>query len=443
MTTLIIDDLPYHPDSESLMRRLAVLPDLVILDSSNSAEGRFDILSALPLARYSRDALRMQPGDVAHAGDDVFAAMEKLIAPFRRKGVAEAQLAELPFQGGLIGYLGYPVLTERGAYKIVDAYFGVYCWAVIVDHQQCRCRLFFLPSCPRATRERVFSALEQPCPAREELHLPEVTPDTSRHQYQQAFERIREYILAGDCYQVNLTQRFTAPFSGSALSAYLRLRQTGRNPFSGYLQSGDRALLTFSPERFLQLRNQEVVTQPVKGTRPRSSDPVRDRNLAEELLASDKDRAENVMIVDLLRNDLGAVCETGSVVAGKLFDLQSFNNVHHLVSTVTGRLPRGKSAVDLLRSCFPGGSITGAPKLRAMEIIEEVEWHPRSVYCGSVFYLGFNGDMDSNITIRTLLAEQGRIHCWAGGGIVADSEADREYTECFDKIQWIINALKA
>ena len=220
------------------------------------------------------------------------------------------------------------------------------------------------------------------------------------------------------------------------------MRNATQAPFSAYMNWQSGALLSLSPERFLSLRDNTVLTQPIKGTRPRSEDSNTDAQLASALVESEKDRAENLMIVDLLRNDLGRVCKTGSVKANQLFALQSFSNVHHMVSSISGELAQGLGAFELLASCFPGGSITGAPKLRAMEIIEQLEQASRRAYCGSVFYLSANGNMDSSITIRTLLWQQDHILCWAGGGIVADSECDAEYDECFDKINIIIKTLQ-
>ena len=199
--------------------------------------------------------------------------------------------------------------------------------------------------------------------------------------------------------------------------------------------------MSLSPERFISLKQGAVLAQPIKGTRARGESEAEDKRLARELAASEKDRAENLMIVDLLRNDLGRVCETGSIEVNQLFTIESFSNVHHMVSDVSGRLLPGKDALDLLNSCYPGGSITGAPKLAAMEIIQKVEHEARRVYCGTVFYLGADGSFDSSITIRSLLWETDVLSCWAGGAIVADSDCEQEYQECFDKIDNIFNAL--
>jgi para-aminobenzoate synthetase component 1 len=209
-----------------------------------------------------------------------------------------------------------------------------------------------------------------------------------------------------------------------------------------YMNFGELQVLSASPERFLQVVGQHVETRPIKGTRPRAGDVQRDDANARDLQTSLKDRAENLMIVDLLRNDIGKSCQTGSVRADRLFALESFANVHHLVSTVTGKLNPGMTAVDLLRGCFPGGSITGAPKLRAMEIIEELEPNRRGIYCGAIGYIGFDGNMDTNIAIRTAVFSDGEFRFWAGGGIVADSEMEKEYRETWDKASSMLDLMQ-
>ena len=296
----------------------------------------------------------------------------------------------------------------------------------------------------QAARARVLALLAEESKATPSPAFSLISPfirELAREKYDSAFAAIKAYIRAGDCYQVNLTQRVSAAVNGSPLAAYLQLRARMPAPFSAFLHWNDTALLSVSPERFVQLTGDQVLTQPIKGTRPRHRDPELDQAAAEALRASEKDQSENLMIVDLLRNDLGRVCVTGSVQTRALFALRSFSNVHHLVSSVCGRLLPTLDGLDLLRACFPGGSITGAPKLRAMAIIEELEQAPRRLYCGSAFYLSCCGRFDSSITIRSLLWEAGQLLCWAGGGIVDDSEVDAEYAECFDKIGAIIQAL--
>ncbi|HSG53480.1 MAG TPA: aminodeoxychorismate synthase component I, partial [Rheinheimera sp.] len=259
--------------------------------------------------------------------------------------------------------------------------------------------------------------------------------------YTERFNQVQQYLLSGDCYQINLTQRFSAPYQGDEWRAYRMLRDKNAAPFSAFIRLPQGAVLSISPERFLQLHSGLVETKPIKGTRPRGLCPMTDAVEAETLRNSAKDRAENVMIVDLLRNDLGKVCSPGSVEVPALFAIESFPAVHHLVSTVTGKLSSEYSASDLLRGAFPGGSITGAPKVRAMEIIEQLEPQRRSVYCGAIGYINSNGDMDTNIAIRTLICSEGQIHCQAGGGIVADSEVNSEYQETLDKVNKILPVL--
>jgi para-aminobenzoate synthetase component 1 len=269
-----------------------------------------------------------------------------------------------------------------------------------------------------------------------------ITTNLDAAAYRRAFGRIQTYIRDGDCYQVNLARRYVASADGDAWTAYRCLRSRNPSPFGAYLHLPFCRVLSASPERFLELRGDRVETRPIKGTRPRAADPARDAALARELAASAKDRAENLMIVDLLRNDLGKSCVPGSIAVPRLFEVEHHPTVHHLVSTVTGRLRPDRDAIDLLRGCFPGGSITGAPKLRAMQIIEELEPHRRGLYCGSIGYIGFDGAMDTNIAIRTLVCSEGIARFWAGGGIVADSDCDAEYRETEDKAAALLRLLE-
>jgi len=270
-------------------------------------------------------------------------------------------------------------------------------------------------------------------------------------EYADKFAQVQTYLRAGDCYQINLAQRFSSLYAGDTWNAYELLRKNNNAPFSAFMQLEHGSLLSLSPERFLAINEHgNVETKPIKGTRPRATDSKQDQQLAAELQSSPKDRAENVMIVDLLRNDLSRLCIPGSVNVPKLFAIESYPAVHHLVSTVTGKLTSTDHNIQLFAACFPGGSITGAPKIRAMEIIDELEPHRRSFYCGSFGYFSQHGRVDTSIAIRTLVAtrserlqnvQQGTIHCWAGGGLVADSDCASEYQETFDKVARIIPVL--
>ena len=260
-------------------------------------------------------------------------------------------------------------------------------------------------------------------------------------QYHEKFEQVQNYLLSGDCYQINLAQRFSAEYTGNEFQAYCALRQENKAPFSAFLRFENSAILSISPERFLRLVDNKVQSKPIKGTRPRHENAAIDQANADELQNASKDKAENLMIVDLLRNDISRVCTPGSVKVPALFVIESFPAVHHLVSTVEGELNPKYDANDLLRAAFPGGSITGAPKIRAMDIIEELEPNQRSVYCGSIGYISACGNMDTSITIRTLVCHQQQIHCWAGGGVVIDSNVDSEYQETYDKVNKILPIL--
>jgi para-aminobenzoate synthetase component 1 len=271
---------------------------------------------------------------------------------------------------------------------------------------------------------------------------PNLRSSFTHERYLQVVARVREYILAGDIFQANLSQRLEAPYDGDPWALYQRLRLRNPAPFAAYLEAPGLAVLSASPERFLRIETDGAVeTRPIKGTRPRGIGPEHDAHLGRALVESEKDRAENLMIVDLLRNDLSRVCRPGSVRVPELFALEHFTTVHHLVSTVVGRLAPGVDAIDVLRATFPGGSITGAPKVRAMEIIAELEPSRRGVYCGSIGYLSVTGAADFSIVIRTFLARHGNMYFSAGGGIVADSEPEAEYLETLDKARALIGAL--
>jgi para-aminobenzoate synthetase component 1 len=260
--------------------------------------------------------------------------------------------------------------------------------------------------------------------------------------YLQTLRRAIDYIHAGDCFQVNIAQRLLTPSREPALGVYERLRRRNAAPFGGYFDLGGAAIASASPERFLRLENGIVQSRPIKGTRPRGLTPEEDLGRADDLLSSLKDRAENVMIVDLLRNDLGRVCAPGSVTVEALCRLESYPTVHHLVSEVHGRLRPGLGPIDLLRAAFPGGSVTGAPKIRAMEIITELEQCARGAYCGSLGFIGFDGALDTSLLIRTFTISQGWIQFPVGGGIVADSDPEREYEETWHKAEGMLRALR-
>jgi para-aminobenzoate synthetase component 1 len=444
--------LPYFPDSAALFEAIADEPWAVFLDSGRprSTAGRLDILAARP---YATLVTRGGMTEIRHLGEARLSP-EDPFELLRRQLAADGRPSPLPFAGGAIGYFGYdlarrlermPALAQE-AEGLPDMAVGLYDWAVVVDHAARESWLVSAGRDPRTATawERLRDLFSEPAAPRARRPFQVTGPvrcNFDAASYLRAFARIQRYIQAGDCYQVNLAQRYAAPVLGDAWLGYQSLRRLNPAPFSAYLCHPAGRILSSSPERFLEVRGEEVETRPIKGTRPRAAAPDADAALARDLLASAKDRAENLMIVDLLRNDLGKVCVPGSVAVPRLFGLESFATVHHLVSTVTGRLAPGLDAVALLRAAFPGGSITGAPKKRAMEIIEALEPHRRGVYCGAIGWLGFNGDMDVNIAIRTLVESDGQARFWAGGGIVADSQPDAEYQECQDKAAALLRFL--
>ena len=258
-------------------------------------------------------------------------------------------------------------------------------------------------------------------------------PRISESEYASKFNKIIRHIRSGDIYQLNYTHPLVSQTNADPISLFNAMRQKNEVGYSAFIEDDDWAIHSLSPEQFIVIENGVISTKPIKGTKHRSVFAYEDKELAVSLLESEKDRAENLMIVDLLRNDISKSCESGSVNVPKLFALETYSTVHHLVSTISGTLAKNKDGIDLIRECFPGGSITGAPKLRSMEIIEELEPDRRSIYCGSIAYIGFDGNMDSSICIRTLIYSKNKIHFFVGGGIVWDSTVDAEYKECFDK----------
>ncbi|SEN54594.1 para-aminobenzoate synthetase component 1 [Pseudomonas sp. ok272] len=445
MLTCSLHPLPYHPDPAEYFAAIRHAPGSVLLDSGRpSAErGRYDLLSAWPLA-----TLAVAPDESGNA------FLQRLRETLSQLGNATIPAPfELPFAGGLIGYLSYDFgrhletlpTQAQDDLQLPDARFGLYAWALISDHLRGTSQLVFHPSLADTERQRLIELFNQPAkPLDTRFSLSgTMAADLSADDYQQAFERIQQYIQAGDCYQVNFAQRFRAPCQGDAWAAYCALRAACPTPFSGFQSLPDGgAVLSLSPERFVKVSAGQVETRPIKGTRPRGLTAVEDAANAAELLASAKDRAENLMIVDLLRNDLGRTCRVGSVRVPELFSLESYPNVHHLVSSVTGELAASKDALDLIAGSFPGGSITGAPKIRAMQIIDELEPTRRGLYCGSLLYLDVRGEMDSSIAIRSLLVKDGQVCCWGGGGIVADSDGQAEYQESITKVKVLLDTLQ-
>lgn len=366
-------------------------------------------------------------------------------ADLRRLQTPAAGLEDLSFKGGYIGYISYD--TGGGALlQLPPVHLGLYPHFVHIDHSRQVAEEIRLPGHPAPPEEwdRLLADALQPTAQQASsfaLDSP-FQPLTLPERYRQDFQRIQHYLHQGDCYQVNYAQAFRASCQGSSAAAMDRLLAVSNPAYAAWLSLPEGDILSLSPELFLRVEDGRITTKPIKGTAPRSADPVRDKQLREELQASPKNRAENLMIVDLLRHDISQHAETGSVQVEKLFEVETLPQVHHLVSTIRASLKKDSQSIDLIKDCFPGGSITGAPKKRAMEIIAELEPTPRSIYCGSIGYLNLDGSCQFNIAIRTLLRRGDHITAWAGGGIVADSDCDAEYQECFDKIGALMRALE-
>ncbi|AEW74168.1 Para-aminobenzoate synthase component 1 [Enterobacter ludwigii] len=438
--------LPWRSDAaEFWFARLSHLPFAMLLHSgyADHPYSRFDILVADPLQTLITQGNVTTTGET-HSTDDPLSLLQQALDAL---GLTVPQNPDLPFQGGALGLFGYDLgrrfetlpETAQDDIPLPDMAVGLYDWAIIVDHHK---QAVSLLSHQDVSARLAWLEAQVPV-ATADFHLTSAwRANMTAREYAAKFEQVQGYLQSGDCYQVNLAQRFQATCEGDEWQAFTRLNATNRAPFSAFLRLEQGAILSLSPERFIHLADGTIQTRPIKGTLPRLADPVADRQQAEKLAASLKDRAENLMIVDLMRNDIGRVAVPGSVRVPELFVVEPFPAVHHLVSTITAQLPASRTACDLLRAAFPGGSITGAPKVRAMEIIDELEPHRRNAWCGSIGYISLCGTLDTSITIRTLTACNGNLYCSAGGGIVADSQVDAEYQETFDKVNRILKQLE-
>jgi len=453
MAYYILKSYKFSDNSLSLFNALKVERYPFFLESS---------INSRPLGRYS--FLGCNPFHILDTKDkEPFSELKMMLDKYKIAALNKIS----PFLGGAVGYLSYDLgfMMERKLVRKIndelplpDCFFGFYDTVLIHDHFRKRLFLFSsgLPEtkynlAKRRAESRFKETLallrrvqRQP---RRGFNRKKRSPGTavksnfSKQQYIEVVKKAKEYIKKGDIYQVNLAQRFTAQAPLAADALYGRLRNLSPSFFSGYLDCGDFQIISSSPERFLNLNGRLITTRPMKGTRPRSRDKAKDHGLKKELVESAKDKAELIMIVDLERNDLGRVCSYGSVKIETLRELETYNTVFQTTATVSGLLHKDKDRIDLLKACFPGGSVTGCPKIRAMEIIEELETARRSVYTGSLGYLSFSGDMDMNILIRTIIKKQERIYFHAGGGIVADSQPEAEYEETLVKARAMIEAI--
>jgi para-aminobenzoate synthetase component 1 len=461
----LVEELIPAPDVGDALAAFSHHPGVALFESSLRRDelGRFSFLCADPF-----DAIRI---DRVACGDDPFARLREIAGRFPAERIPDLP----PFQGGMAGVLAYELghaweewpFARHDEFRFPALTVGVYDWVLAWDHVRDRAWIVshgFPENQPINRRRRASERIRW---VRRELRKAEsgsppsavrlppfalaqqfplfdgssITSDFSRDGYLRAAERVIEYIHAGDIFQANLSQRLLAPQNVSPLELYQRLRRVNRATFAAYFACDDWAVVSASPERFLRVDGDEVETRPIKGTRKRQHGPEADLFTRDELRQSEKDQAENVMIVDLLRNDLSRVCAPGSIRVPRLCEVETYETVQHLVSEIRGRLETPLDAWDLFAAAFPGGSITGAPKVRAMEIISELEPTARGPYCGSLFYRGFDGTVDSGILIRTFLCRGGWVQCPVGGGIVAQSDPVAEYEETLHKAEGMLRAL--
>ncbi len=469
----LVEELTPCPDLESLLQEFTSEKGLLVLDSARDAGslGRYSYLMCNPLKRFQIQQARL--------GTDPFETIRRLHRDLWRPAISELP----PFQGGFAGLLSYELGRSweqfpraiNDEFGLPDLAVGFYDWVIAWDHQQHRAWLIVhgfdgaldsqcTDQAARRLREikrRIDAVVLQqhnhvPTQSNQGMRLeqkdlsachgvdgfPGIFSNFSKDEFLRRIERIIEYIYAGDIFQANFSQRLLSPATMPAAVLYLNLRSRNAAPFAGYFAWDDWTVLSASPERFLQLSGNEVETRPIKGTRRRKTVPEADLLTRDELRESKKDQAENVMIVDLLRNDLSRVCQPGTIRVPHLCEVETYQTVQHLVSEVRGELKPEHSVWDLLAASFPGGSISGAPKVRAMEIIAELEPTVRGPYCGSLFYAGLNGEFDSNILIRTFTVRKGWIQFPVGGGIVAQSQPRLEYEETLHKAAGMLAALK-
>jgi len=465
MSYPIIEEIFMSPDAAWCFEAFAPRPFSFWLDSGMDPQklGRYSFMGSDPfLVMKSRgDKITLLRGGMEEKRKgNPFDILGELLKEY----TLESNEAGIPFTGGAVGYFSYDLchFIERLPAKAVDdlnlpeCYLGFYDAIIAFDHQENRTYLVStgFPKLEEKKRKQraelrlnelrnLVALAPPPAPIKEDKSGKslKLKANFSHKGYLEAVAKAREYICAGDIFQVNLSHRLEVELDTSPYELYRRLRAINPAPFASYFNFDGVSIVGASPERFLKVQGDRVETRPIKGTKPRGKTPSEDKALAESLLASKKDRAENIMIVDLERNDIGRVCRYGTVKVTELAILETYPTVFHLTSTVVGQLREGKTLIDLLKATFPGGSITGAPKVRAMEIIEELEPTRRSVYTGSLGYIGFNGNMDLNIVIRTIIVKDGKAYFQVGGAIVYDSQPEAEYIETLDKGKALIQAL--
>ena len=447
---MLIKEITYYSDSSYYFEKIKHLEWPVFLDSCyqkdkpQSKYARFDIVSANPFVkiRVKNDVTIVVNSD----GDRQYKKLPLEVLSDLMDHYSKPSSSSFPFVGGAIGYCSYELNLKTEKKNTIDTMMmGIYDWAVIVDHFEKKTYIVSMLLNPRteAFVPKLISMFKEGKNkiAKKFKIKTSVSDNLSFIEYKRKFDRVMSYINAGDCYQINLSKKFEVNTEGDSWHFYKKFRDVNKSPFMAYLLYDDFEILSGSPERFIKSKDGIVTTRPIKGTRARGLNNELDKKNAHELLNSVKDQSENLMIVDLLRNDLSMNCEVGSVKVDELFSIESYPNVHHLVSTISGILKKESNNIKLFSDSFPGGSITGAPKKRATEIIDELEEHSRDFYCGSVCYFSFHGSMDSNVAIRSMVHNDQKLYFYSGGGLTVGSNVDDEYQEIEDKVENIKQAI--
>ena len=440
---MLIEELSYYSDSSYYFEKIKHLDWPVFLDSCyqkdkpQSKYARFDIIAANPFikitAKSGITSVSDRNGNHQHKQPSLD-VLSDLMSQYQKPSCS------FPFVGGAIGYCSYELNLKSAKKNTIDTMMmGIYDWAVIVDHFKKKTYIvsMLLDSKTKLFVGKLVDIFKED---KDNVDLKfkiktSVSDNLSFIDYKNKFDKVMSYINAGDCYQINLSKKFEVDTAGDSWYFYKKFRDINKSPFMAYLLYDDFEILSGSPERFIKSQDGIVTTRPIKGTRARGRDKELDKKNANELLNSIKDQSENLMIVDLLRNDLSINCEVGSIKVDELFSIESYPNVHHLVSTISGILKKESNNIKLFSDSFPGGSITGAPKIRATEIIDELEEHSRDLYCGSVCYFSFDGSMDSNVAIRSMVHKDQKLHFYSGGGLTVGSNVVDEYQEIEDKVE--------
>jgi para-aminobenzoate synthetase component I len=456
MVSLIIETIKTNYTAFELFHAFKDEPYSFLLDSSmeNEKLGRYTFMGSSPFIVFKskNQNITIEENNVTTSlMGNPFETLKELMRKYKT-----VDKNELPFLGGAVGYFAYDMghhieklpSAAIDDVKIPDSCFGFYDSIIAIDHQAKE--TYIVAAGINEKPETAIENLKRKLKSITALSLvhkkgavcSEIQSNFTKEDYLKAVQSIKDYIRSGDIYQANLTQRFKCHTEEAPFSIYSRLRQLNPAPFACYMNFEEGHILSSSPERFLKIQDNMIETRPIKGTRPRGKTPEEDKANKEELLSSEKDKSELLMIVDLERNDLGKVSKTGTVKVPELFYPEEYATVHHLVATVTGEMQDGLEPIDVIQAAFPGGSITGAPKIRAMEIIDELEPTQRNIYTGSIGYLGFNGSIDFNIAIRTIVMKEGTAYFQAGGGIVWDSDPELEYEETLHKAKALFRTLR-